>query len=156
VIRRIDDHRPAIIFEEGMAAWRAPRGYVENVSAALALAATSERATGRIYNVAERPVFSELEWSRKIAVAAGWNGEFVVLPKDRTPTHLILPGNTAQNWEADSSRIRDELGWREVVPLDEAISHTITWERANPPGEFSLHKFDYAAEDAALTARATG
>ncbi len=156
MIRRIDDHRPAIIFEEGMAAWRGPRGYVENVASALALAAVSERATGRIYNVAERPVFSELEWSSKIAVAAGWKGKFVVLPKDRTPAHLIFPGNTAQNWEADSSRIRGEIGWREIVPLDEAISRTITWERANPPSGFSLHKFDYAAEDAALTSRVTG
>ncbi len=153
VVRRIDDHRPSILFEEGMAAWRAPRGYVANVAAALALAAVSECAAGRIYNVAERPAYSELEWSRKIAAAAGWKGEFVVLPKDRTPVHLILPGNTAQHWEADSTRIRDELGWREIVPLDEAISRTIAWERSNPPGELNWHKFDYAAEDAALTAR---
>ncbi len=154
VVRRIDDHRRAIIFEEGMAAWRAPRGYVENVASALALAAVSESAAGRVYNVAERPAFSELEWARKIAAAANWDGEFVVLPKDRTPTHLVFPGNTAQHWEADSTRIRDELGWREIVQLDEAIPPTITWERANPPGEFNPHKFDYTAEDAALTASA--
>jgi nucleoside-diphosphate-sugar epimerase len=156
VVRRIDDNRPAIVFEEGMAAWRAPRGYVENVAAALALAAVSECAAGRTYNVAERPAFSELEWSRKIAEIAGWNGEFLVLPKDRTPAHLVFPGNTAQHWEADSTRIRDELGWREIVPLAEAISRTIAWERANPPGGFNPHKFDYVAEDAALRASAAG
>jgi nucleoside-diphosphate-sugar epimerase len=38
VLKRIDDNRPAILYEQGWAAWRAPRGYVENVAAALALA----------------------------------------------------------------------------------------------------------------------
>lgn len=150
VVRRINDQRPAIIFEEGLAAWRSPRGYVENVAAALALAALSDRAAGRIYNVAERPAFSELEWARKIAAAAGWQGRFTVLPKSLTPSHLIFPGNTAQHWEADSTRIREELDWQETVPVDEAIRCTIAWERANPPGAVSLHKFDYASEDAAL------
>ncbi|HEY0419540.1 MAG TPA: hypothetical protein VGC80_08470, partial [Acetobacteraceae bacterium] len=43
-------------------------------------------------------------------------------------------------------------GWRALSPaaLDEAIRRTIEWERSNPPGEFNPHRFDYAAEDAAL------
>jgi nucleoside-diphosphate-sugar epimerase len=141
VLKRIDDSRPVILFEEGWATWRTPRGYVENVAAALALAATSERAARRIYNVAERPAFCELEWARKIAAA----------------THLAPPGNSAQQWEADSTRIRNELGYQELVGLEEALLRTIAWERANPPGEFSPHPFDYAAEDAAIsTATALG
>jgi nucleoside-diphosphate-sugar epimerase len=148
VLQRIDDGRRRIFFEEGNSAWRSPRGYVDNVAAALALAAVSGQAAGRIYNVAERPSFSELEWARKIASAAGWDGEFVVLPRDRMPPHLIQPGNSAQHWEADSSRIRSELGYGEPVPLDAAIRRTIEWERANLMGEFNPHRFDYAAEDA--------
>jgi nucleoside-diphosphate-sugar epimerase len=149
VLKRIDDGRRRILFEEGLAAWRAPRGYVDNVAAALALAAVSQQAAGRIYNVAERPAFSELEWAAKIAAATGWDGELVALPKDRMPSHLLQPGNSAQHWEADSTRIRRELRWSEPVPLDEAIRRTIGWERANPPGELDLYKFDYAAEDTA-------
>jgi len=152
VLKRIDDGRRVILFEEGVAAWRSPRGYVENVAAALALAAVSERAAGRVYNVAETPAFSELDWARKIAAATGWRGEFVTLPKERTPAHLAPPGNCAQHWEADSSRIRRELGYREVVPLDEAIRRTIDWERAHPPGEVNPYRFDYATEDAAAAA----
>src|SRR3954453_20437831 len=41
VLQRIDDGRRKILFEEGLAAWRSPRGYVENVAAALTLAAVS-------------------------------------------------------------------------------------------------------------------
>jgi len=149
VLRRIDDGRRKILLEEGMAAWRAPRGYVDNVAAAIALAATSDHAAGRVYNVAEQPAFSELDWARKIAAATGWDGEFVILPKERMPAHLVQPGNSAQHWEADSSRIRRELGYREPAPLETAIARTIAWERANPSGGFSMHQFDYAAEDAA-------
>jgi nucleoside-diphosphate-sugar epimerase len=153
VLKRIDDGRRFILFEEGCAAWRSPRGYVENVAAALALAAVSERAAGHVYNVAETPAFSELDWAGKIAAATGWDGEFITLPKERTPPHLVPPGNSAQHWEADSTCIRRELGYKELVPLDEAIHRTIDWERAHPPGEFNPHKFDYAAEDAAAADR---
>jgi nucleoside-diphosphate-sugar epimerase len=148
VLKRIDDGRRRILFEEGWAAWRSPRGYVDNVAAAIALAAASEPAAGRVYNIAESPAYTELEWAGKIAAATGLDGELVVLPKDRMPAHLLQPGNAAQHWEADSSRIRRELGYREPVPLDEAIRRTIEWERANPPAEFDPRKFDYAAEDA--------
>jgi nucleoside-diphosphate-sugar epimerase len=151
VLRRMDDGRRAILLEEGWAAWRPPRGYVENVAAALALAAVSERAAGRVYNVAEMPAFSELEWARRIASVTGWDGEFVTLPKERMPAHLVQPGNSAQHWEADSTRIRRELGYTEPVPLNEAIRRTIAWEREHPPGEFNPHRFDYAAEDAAAS-----
>ncbi len=153
VLKRIDDGRRRILFEEGWAAWRSPRGYVENVAAALALAAVSERAAGRVYNVAETPAFSELDWAGKIAAATGWDGEFITLPKERIPPHLVAPGNSAQHWEADSTLIRRELGYKEPVPLDEAIHRTIDWARAHPPGEFIPHRFDYPAEDAAVASR---
>jgi len=156
ILKRIDDGRRVILLQEGIAQWRSPRGYVENVAAAIALAAVSEQAAGRIYNVAEVPAFSELAWARKIAVATEWDGDFVVLPKERMPAHLLQPGNSAQHWEADSSRIRRELGYLEPVPLEEAIRRTVAWERANPPVEFSMHKFDYTAEDAAISAGAAG
>ena len=148
VLKRIDDGRRKILLEEGWADWRSPRGYVDNVAAAIALAAVSEQAAGRIYNVAEQPAFSEREWAGKIAAATGWDGEFAIVPKDRMPLHLTQKGNSAQHWEADSSRIRRELGYREPVPLEEAIARTIEWERANPPAEFNPNRFDYAAEDA--------
>jgi nucleoside-diphosphate-sugar epimerase len=96
-----------------------------------------------------------LEWARKIAAATGWDGEFVTLPKERMPAHLAQPGNSAQHWEADSSRIRRELGYRETVALDEGIRRTVAWVRAHPPGEFSPYRFDYGAEDAALASFGT-
>jgi nucleoside-diphosphate-sugar epimerase len=149
LLKRIDDGRKQIIFADDVAPLRTPRGYVEDVGAAIALAATSSQAARRVYNVSETESFGELDWARKIAACAGWPGEFVVLPHDRTPKHLLLPGNTAQHVVASSERIRKELGYHELLPPDEAIRRTIEWERANPPQQ-PLAQFDYAAEDEAF------
>ena len=149
LVKRMDDRRPAILFEEKHAAWRSPRGYVENVAAAIALAATSDRAAGRIYNVGEAESFSELEWALQIAAAAGWDGNFITPPADRTPAHLRSPGNLDQHWVVDTTRIRQELGYREPIARADAIRRTVEWERANP-APADPRAFDYAAEDAAL------
>jgi nucleoside-diphosphate-sugar epimerase len=135
VVKRIVDGRRHIIFADTLAAWCSPRGYVENAAAAIALAATDERAARRIFNVCEEPPFSELEWARKIAKQMGWDGEFVVLPVERTPPHLLNPGNAAQHWAASSARIRRELSYAEPVAVEEAIRRTVLWERENPPAE---------------------
>jgi len=150
ILKRMDDERAAIIFADDFAAWRSPRGYVENVAGAVVLAATLESAMGRTYNVCEEESFSELEWARKIAAAAGWKGDFVVVPREKAPPHLQYPGNTAQHLVGSAQRIRKELGYKEGISREEGIRRTIPWERANPPQQVFFAPFDYAAEDAAL------
>jgi nucleoside-diphosphate-sugar epimerase len=135
VVKPIADGRDHIILAEALAGWRSPRGYVENVAAAIALATTDDHAERRIYNICEEPSFSELEWARKIASEMRWKGEFVVLPAERTPRHLLKPGNAAQHWTASSVRIRRELGYEEPVAIEDAIRRTIRWERENPPAD---------------------
>ena len=150
LIKRCTDGRRAILIPDDFAAWRAPRGYVDDVAYAIALAATSEQAAGRIYNVCEEPAVSELEWQTRIARQINWPGRFVVLPRERTPKHLLPPGNVAQHLAATSARIRIELGYKEPVDVEEAIRRTVAWEQQNPPGTINLEQFDYEAEDAAL------
>jgi len=150
IVKRIDDRRPAILFEERHGAWRAPLGYVENVAAAIAVAATSDRSAGRVYNVAEIDNLSQVEWATEVARVAGWSGDFMVLPADRAPAHVRLPGRYEQHWVVDSSRIRQELGYVEPIGRDEGIRRTIEWERANPPS-IDPGAFDYAAEDSVIS-----
>ena len=152
MLKRMDDRRKTIVMQESWARWRAPRGYVENVSAAIALAATSDIAAHRIYNVAEPESFSELEWTERIARVVGWNGKIVTVPEEKLLPQLRVPGNLMQHWSADSTRIRAELGYEEPIALDEALRRTIEWERANPPEQVDPNRFDYAAEDAVLQA----
>ena len=149
-LKRMDDRRPAILLEEQFASWRWTRAYVENVVAAIALAANDVRATGRTYNVGDADALSYGDWLRAIGRLAGWAGELVVLPNGRLPAKLKPPdGDYQQHLVADTSRIRRELDYVEPVPLDEALSRTIAWERANRP-EGASRLLDYAAEDAAL------
>jgi len=149
ILKRIEDGRCRILFADDVAVLRTPRGYVEDVAHAVALAATSPQSAGRVYNVCETEAFSELDWARKIAAAVHWDGEFVVLTHDRAPRHLLWPGNTAQHVVASSDRIRHELGYRELAPREEGVRQAIAWERAHPPTQ-PFSQFDYAAEDAAL------
>jgi nucleoside-diphosphate-sugar epimerase len=48
LLKRFDDGRSSILFADDLAAWRGPRGYVENIAHAIALAATSKQAAGRV------------------------------------------------------------------------------------------------------------
>ncbi|PPS44136.1 NAD-dependent epimerase/dehydratase family protein [Chroococcidiopsis sp. TS-821] len=153
-LKRMDENRPAILLPENFAQWRGCYGYVENVAYAIALAVTNPQATGRIYHVADLPV-SEAERLNRIGKAAGWQGKVISVPKQHLPANWNLPFNTEQAWFADTTRIRQELGYREVVTQEEALKQTIDWERTNSPPEMTQwtgwELFDYATEDEILT-----
>ena len=126
------------------------RGYVTNVAAAIALAVTDARATGRIYNVGDEPTFTLHEWVQAIGKVAGWQGTIISLPEERLPERLVVKLNTNQDLFFDTTRIRQEFGYREPVSLDEALRQTIAWQRANPPSEVDARLFDYTLEDTVL------
>jgi nucleoside-diphosphate-sugar epimerase len=151
-LKRMDDKRPAILLQENAAAWRGPRGYVENVAAAVALATVSNTAAGRIYNIADHESLSEGDWVRRIGRAANWAGSVIPLSNDAIPAHLRVRYRNEQHWEMSSARIRRELRFKEPVDFTTALDRTIAWERANPPQQIDPKQFDYAAEDAALRA----
>ena len=112
-LKRMDDGRPAILLQEDVAGWRWMRGYVENVATAIALAVQDQRATGRIYNVAERIVYSEAEWVRRIGEIVGWEGEVVTAPIESLPESLREDYDFRQDFAVDSRRIRHELDYAE-------------------------------------------
>jgi nucleoside-diphosphate-sugar epimerase len=152
-LKRMDDGRPAIVLDEGLARWKCPRGYVEDVAAAIALTVGDDRAAGRVYNVAETCADSEIEWARRIGEVAGWRGEVVTVPRGRIPLRYRIE----QDLDTDSARIRRELGFAEVVATHVALERTISWERANPGGRpQGIGLLDYAAEDALLAAIGRG
>jgi len=150
-LKRMDDNRPFIILPESQATMRAMRGYVEDIAEGVALCVTNERAANRTYHVAYGDNFTEEAWVRLIAEAAGWRGEIIKVPYNALSKSLRHELDTRQDWSLNSSRIREELGYKEVVPLAEAIRRTVAWERANPPRDVDPAMFDYATEDAALT-----
>jgi len=148
-LKRMDDHRPAILLDAERARWRDSRVYVEDAAWAIALAATFDRAAGRIYNVAPQRTLSEAEWVDAIGREAAWTGSVVAIPAQRLPKHLVRDLDYQNNLALSSRRIRHELGYSEQVPFEKGLRTTLEWERANPP-EALPKLFDYEAEDEVL------
>jgi nucleoside-diphosphate-sugar epimerase len=87
--------------------WRWTHGFVGNVAAAIVLAATHPAAAGRIYNVGE-------EYTPPIAERLAW------LPPSSIAPDLTSEFDFNQDIAYDTTRIRTELGYREIVPEQEA------------------------------------
>ncbi|HUI84083.1 MAG TPA: NAD-dependent epimerase/dehydratase family protein [Candidatus Binatia bacterium] len=91
--------------------WRWTHGYVENVAAAIALAALHPAAANRTYNVGEEhtPTVGE---------------RLARLPASSVPASTNPKFNFGQHIAYDTTRIRTELGYAEVVPEEEAMAAT--------------------------------
>jgi nucleoside-diphosphate-sugar epimerase len=124
IVEAVDEGRDPIEIDAATAAWRGVRGYVEDVAWGIALAAINRVAGGRVYNVGDPANYTELEWRRQIAEAAGFRGRFSVVPASDAP------GDLRQYWMVDSTRIRRELGYTERTTRAEALARTIAWERS--------------------------
>ncbi|XEC93358.1 NAD-dependent epimerase/dehydratase family protein [Paenibacillus tarimensis] len=152
-LKRMIDKRPFILMEESFADWRWTHAYVENVALAVVLAVLNDRSAGRIYNVGELSTPSMIEFVKEIADRLGWNGDIVLLPKEKLSEQLLFPLDTAQQLVVDSNLIREELGYREKISWGEGINRTIEWELENLPAKadpkYHLH-FDYEKEDQLL------
>jgi nucleoside-diphosphate-sugar epimerase len=150
-IKRMDDRRPAILLESAQARWRWTHGYVENVAHAIALAVNQERAAGQVYNVGETETPSVAERVSQVGEVMGWHGSVVSLAMDQLPAHLRAPYQPQQDLVLDSGRLREELGYDEVVSPTDGLRRTVAWERANPPKLGDPGPAEYTAEDAALS-----
>lgn len=92
--------------------WRWTHGYVENVAAAVELAATCNVARNRVYNVGE-------EYTPTVTERLAW------MPHSALALDSGNKSNFAQNIAYDTGRIRRELGYREVIPEQEAVLKTL-------------------------------
>jgi nucleoside-diphosphate-sugar epimerase len=100
--------------------------------------------------VGDAPALTEQEWLYTIAEHATWRKRVVSLARDKLPAHLQEPLDFAHHMVLDTSRIRREPGYTEIVPLDAAMRRTLAWERAHPAQDGTPTPEEYAAEDAVL------
>jgi nucleoside-diphosphate-sugar epimerase len=93
--------------------WRWTHLYVENVAAAIALAAMHPAAAGRVYNVgeAQTPTIAE---------------RLVWLPPSSVPVAAPGARNFSQDIAYDTTRIRAELGYAEPVSEAEGLRRTFS------------------------------
>lgn len=151
VAKRLADGRQVFPMDAKLATWRFTHAYVEDVAAAIALAITDERATGKTYNVAEEHTPTRSTRTEDAAASVGLGLRAEVVPSEKLPPGLRIEGaNLDQHMVGESSRIRRELQFAEVVTYEAALRRTIEWEQENPPATIDPAAFDYEAEDRAL------
>jgi len=129
-LQQMTPAHPEIQLQEDFARWRWTHGFVEDVAEAVVLAATRAGAPGRIYNVGEALTPTWAERLADCARVAGWRGRFVLATADSLPENQRMPQDFNHHLAIDSSRIRRELGYAEVVPREEGLARTIAWERS--------------------------
>ena len=143
--------RPIIVPEDGLSTMQWV--HVRDVARAALLAADTDRASGRAYNLAGYPPITQLEYVRLLGKVAGKDPRIVPIPRDELlrrggqlmappyyfGAYLDVPPITVRNEHA-----RTELGL-ELTPMETGLRETWRWyqsqQRPQP---------DFAWEDGVL------
>ena len=113
------------------ASWRWSHGFAEDVAEAIVLAATDSSSAGRIYNVGESHTPTMAERLADFARVSGWRGQIIEVPASELPEANRIPYDFAHHIAYDTTRIRTELGYKEVLPPGVALARTLKYEKGN-------------------------
>ena len=152
IIRRILDGRRKLILADGGLAI-ASRGYAENLAHAILLAVDKPReSAGQIYNVRDETLLTARHWINAISRVMNHQFEYIDMPYS-----LARPARSycgpSRHHVLDIAKIKVELGYQDVVPLETAMERTVRWYIENPPKtgpeleKLLRDPFDYAIED---------
>ncbi|MBI2906087.1 MAG: NAD-dependent epimerase/dehydratase family protein [Chloroflexi bacterium] len=152
IIRRILDGRKRLIIPDGGLTLQT-RGYCENMAHAVLLAVDKpEVAKSQIYNVVDDKIISLRERIELVSRVMNHEWEFVNMPGILArPSRPYSSGGFHS--VLDNSKVKRELGYADVVPIEEAIRRTVEYYLANRPlpggqEEQNLRdSFDYELED---------
>jgi nucleoside-diphosphate-sugar epimerase len=162
IVRRIlDGRRRIVIADDGLKC--ESRVSSQNAAhAVLTVVDQPERSAGQRYIVADRYVYSMRQRIEFIAAHLGAEIELVDMPYDDAwPCHPYWRRTRAHNM-CQSTRIRAELGYHELIEPDEAFGQAVDWLAANRPEPGSEAErqvgdpFDYPAEDELIAAWQAG
>ncbi|MCX5998225.1 MAG: hypothetical protein NTU41_01175 [Chloroflexi bacterium] len=156
IIRRVRDGRKQVILPGGGMALML-RGCSQNIAHGILLAVDNPKASaGQIYNIRDERVLYNREWLRLVAGIMKHEFEFVEIPFDFLPPGFrSAPTQTLYRYHEvpDITKIKQQLGYRDVVPVEKALELTVQWYLDNPvpPGGEAEQNigdpFDYAYED---------
>ncbi|MGP8079237.1 MAG: NAD-dependent epimerase/dehydratase family protein [Dehalococcoidales bacterium] len=151
IIRRVLDKRTKLILPDDGLVLRS-RAYAENAAHALLLAIDHPESGGQIYNVAEERTLTLRQWVEAIAGEMGHQFEYIDLPWALAkPSYMWA--TSERHLVLDNTRIKKELGYRDVVPTKEGLKRTVQWfleHRPEPGGEIEQQlrdPFQYDIED---------
>jgi nucleoside-diphosphate-sugar epimerase len=160
IMRRILDGRKQVIVPDGGLTIET-RGYAENMAHAVMLAVDKpDKASGQIYNTGDEDIFSLYEWVTMITEIMGHEWEIVNMPREMAMPcqHFFGLTDSTLHKVFDISKIKKELGYKDLIPAKEALKETVQWYLENKPqpgGEIEKRlkdPFDYQAEDQIIKA----
>jgi nucleoside-diphosphate-sugar epimerase len=109
--------------------WQTSYGYVEDVAAGVALAATHEAASRRVFNLGMPQAPTHEEWVARFAAVIGWRGAIKFDSDPMSPLATkIKTLDLSFPLVLDTQRIRSELGFAEVIDERTALARTIEHE----------------------------
>jgi nucleoside-diphosphate-sugar epimerase len=157
IVKRILDRRPYIIVPDAGLTLQ-HFGAAENMAHAVLLAVDKPaRSKGQIYNCGDDKVLTIRQVVDICTEALGYQWDVVSMPyRFAVPARPLV----AQPWTThrvfDLSKIKAELGYRDIVDPIDAIAEVAHWYARHPVdarGERNIQDpFDYAAEDTLVAA----
>lgn len=159
IVRRIlDGRRRIVVADDGLTLHH--HGFTQNLAHAVLLGIDQpEAAAGKVFNAADEEVLTVRQVVELCASALDHELEIVSMPWDlATPARPLMAQPLPTHRVLDLTRLKADLGYRDLVPAREAIGLTARWLAEHPiaPGaqeEVVLtDPFDYAAEDQLMDA----
>lgn len=159
VVKRVADGREAMIVCDDGAMIRARMSSRNAAQAVLLAVDHPDRAAGQSYNCADDQQYSLRQWLELLIDAAGGGLRLVSLPfAIGKPGWSLMPFHSlgATHTLTNTSKIRGELGYHDVISTPDALAESVEWYQRNPVTETShtdvLDAFDYALEDSLIKA----
>jgi nucleoside-diphosphate-sugar epimerase len=154
VVRRILEGRPFIVLpDDGLSL--ITFGYVDNLAHAILLAVDHpEASTGQIFNCGDDEVLTLRQVVELITEELDHTWDLVSMPAElAVPARPLMMGLRTTHRVMDTAKLRQRLGYTDVVPARRAVRLAARWLAEHPPEpggyeELALEDpFDYAAED---------
>lgn len=161
IIRRVLDRRPHIIVPDAGLSL-STHGYVANLAHSVLLAVDQpEACAGQIYNCGDEAQLTLSQIIETIANKMAHKFEIISLPYALAlPARPYTTGSSTHHKMMDISKIKNQLGYRDINPVKEALGLTVDWllapeNRPEPGGDLEERlqdPFDYEGEDRVLEA----
>ncbi|MFN0029609.1 MAG: hypothetical protein ACKV2O_20850 [Acidimicrobiales bacterium] len=158
VVRRLLDGRRRIIVADGGLTITV-LAYTRNAAHALLCAIDQpEAAAGRIFNVTDERSVTIAQWIELLAAGLGREVEVVSMPWSLARPARPLGEASAHHRMLSAEALRRDLGYRDVVPVEQALPDAARWLADHPLERGSVTEaglgdpFDYDTEDRLLDA----
>jgi len=133
------------------------RGYFENMAHTVVLALENERATGQVYNAADMQALSLRQIVALIGEIMEHHWELVPVPRRLLPSvpqsqglpYSCDPYDIEPHLLLDLAKLKTELGYQDLVPIERAVENTVRWLCDHPPSKDWL-PIDYRSLDGAI------